>query len=181
MTFFEIIMTIINTLAVIAIPVVSVVVGHHLQNRAEKRKDKMNIFRCLMTYRATGWANPMAVDALNTIDIVFADSEAVCKQWHKLFEKYRPEIPYQDQYKEQCKLLELIANDLGYKDKITWDTIQSPYYPVGLSQQAERNTKYMEGQLAMAKIAEQFAQNLSFTQTSPIPSTPEKENKNGSN
>ena len=49
---FEIVMTIINTLAVVAVPVVSVMVGHHLQNRAEKRKDKMNIFQCLMTHRA---------------------------------------------------------------------------------------------------------------------------------
>ena len=181
MTSFEIIMTIINTLAVIAIPVVSVVVGHHLQNRAEKRKDKMNIFRCLMTYRATGWTNPMVVDALNSIDIVFSDSDDVCKQWHKLFDKYRPEITYQEQYKEQCKLLELSANDLGYKDKITWDTIQSPYYPVALSQQVEKTTKYMEGQLAMAKIAEQFAQNLSFNQNLPTSSTTEQENNNGSN
>ena len=36
---FEIVMTIINTLAVVAIPIVSVVVAHHLQNRAEKRKE----------------------------------------------------------------------------------------------------------------------------------------------
>ena len=69
---FEIIMTIINTLAVIAIPIVSVIVAHHLQDRSEKRKDKMRIFQCLMTLRATGWANPVAVDALNTIDIVFS-------------------------------------------------------------------------------------------------------------
>ena len=41
---FEIVMTIINTLAVVAIPIVSVVVAHHLQNRAEKRKDKLNVF-----------------------------------------------------------------------------------------------------------------------------------------
>ena len=40
-------------------------------------------------------------------------------------------------YKEQCKLLELMAKNLGYKKKITWDTIQNPYYPVGLSQQRE--------------------------------------------
>ena len=51
---FEIVMTIINTLAVVAIPIVSVVVAHHLQNRAEKRKDKLNVFKTLMMSR-TGW------------------------------------------------------------------------------------------------------------------------------
>ena len=47
---FEIVMTIINTLAVVAIPIVSVVVAHHLQNRAEKRKDKLNVFKTLIRY-----------------------------------------------------------------------------------------------------------------------------------
>ena len=178
---FEIVMTIINTLAVVAIPIVSVVVAHHLQDRSEKRKDKMRIFQCLMTLRATGWANPVAVDALNTIDIVFSDSDSVRNQWHKLYEKYRPEISYQEQYKEQCKLLELMANDLGYKDKITWDTIQSPYYPVVLSEQAEKNTEYMKGQLAWAKAVEQLAQNMPFAQNSTTPSTTDKEHTNGSN
>lgn len=178
---FEIIMTIINTLAVVAIPIVSVMVGHHLQNRSEKRKDKMNIFQCLMTHRATGWANPVAVDALNTIDIVFSDCETVCQQWHKLFDKYRPEIPYQEQYKEQCKLLELMAIDLGYKDKITWDTIQSPYYPVGLSQQAERNAEIVKGQLALAKATEQFVNSIQPNSPPTAVASTEKENTNVSN
>ena len=49
---FEIVMTIINTIAVVAIPIVSVVVAHHLQNRAEKRKDKLNVFKTLMMSRS---------------------------------------------------------------------------------------------------------------------------------
>ena len=60
---FEIVMTIINTLAVVAIPIVSVVVAHHLQNRAEKRKDKLNVFKTLMMSR-TGWTVE-SVRALN--------------------------------------------------------------------------------------------------------------------
>ncbi len=38
---------------------------------------------------------------------------------------------------EQYKLLEAIANSLGYKDKITWETIQNPYIPDGLRMQLE--------------------------------------------
>lgn len=30
-----------------------------------------------------------------------------------------------------------MANLLGYKDKITWETIQNPYVPVGMAQQIE--------------------------------------------
>ena len=67
---FEIVMTIINTLAVVAIPIVSVVGAHHLQNRAEKRKDKHNVIKTLKMSR-TGWTVE-SVRALNIIDIVFA-------------------------------------------------------------------------------------------------------------
>lgn len=28
-----------------------------------------------------------------------------------------------------------MANSLGYKDKVTWETIQNPYIPKGMSQQ----------------------------------------------
>ncbi len=179
MNTFQIIMSILNVIAVLVIPVVAVVVGQKLQEKAEKRKDKMNIFQCLMTRRTIGWANPDAVDALNTIDIVFSDSDAVCNQWHVLFDKYRPEIQRQEQYREECKLLELMANDLGYKDKITWETIQSPYYPIGLDQQIVRNTEILKGQEALAKAAGTFIQ--SFTAQSPIQKEEQQEDNTNAN
>lgn len=157
---FEIVVTILNLIALFFVPVVAVVVGQWLQGKTEKRKDKMKIFQCLMTHRTTGWASPDSVDALNSIDIIYADSNAVCEQWHKLYDKYRPEITRQEQYKEECKLLELMANDLGYKDRITWETIQSPYYPIGLNQQIERNTEILKGQEAWAKAVGPIAQLL---------------------
>lgn len=81
MSNFEKIMAIINVVAIIAIPIVAVFVGQCLQNKSEKRKDKMQIFQCLMTRRITGWAALEAVNALNSIDIVFSDCKAVRKQW----------------------------------------------------------------------------------------------------
>ena len=158
MTKFEIIMAIINVIAIIAIPIVAVFVGQFLQNKAEKRKDKMQIFQCLMTKRITGWAGLDAVNALNSIDIVFSDCEAVRKQWAVLLSKYRRDITAQEQYREQCKLLELMANDLGYKDKITWDIIQNPYYPEGLAKQIEINSQILDGQVAWANAAGQLSQ-----------------------
>ena len=158
MTKFEIIMAIINVIAIIAIPIVAVFVGQFLQNKAEKRKDKMQIFQCLMTKRITGWAGLDAVNALNSIDIVFSDCEAVRKQWAVLLSKYRHDITEQEQYREQCKLLELMANDLGYKDKITWDIIQNPYYPEGLAKQIEINSQILDGQVAWANAAGQLSQ-----------------------
>ena len=70
------IVSILNLIAIIVIPIVSVIVGQYLQNRAEKRKDKMQIFKTLMTSRVYGWTVE-SVHALNIIDVVFADDNAV--------------------------------------------------------------------------------------------------------
>ena len=158
MTKFEVIMAVINILAIIIIPIAAVFVSQRLQSKSEKRKDKMQIFQCLMTKRIIGWAGMDAVNALNTIDIVFSDCEPVRKQWAVLLSKYRRDVSAQEQYREQCKLLELMANDLGYKDKITWDIIQNPYYPEGLAKQIEINSQILDGQIAWANAAGQFSQ-----------------------
>ena len=160
MSTFEIIIAIINIIAIIIIPIFVVYLGRFLQDKSEKRKDKMQIFQYLMTKRNTGWAEVNAVNALNSIDIVYSDCEAVRKQWAVLLSKYRRDIPAQEQYREQCKLLELMANDLGYKDKITWDIIQNPYYPEGLAKQIEINSQILNGQVALANAAGQLSQMM---------------------
>lgn len=129
---------ILNLIAIFIIPVVAVIVGQHLQNRAEIRKDKMRIFKSLMTSRIYGWTQE-SVHCLNIIDIVFADDKKVRDAWKDLYDKYCVENPDETQIKKiqnaQCKLLETMANSLGYKDKVTWETIQNPYIPKGMSQQ----------------------------------------------
>lgn len=109
-------------------------------NRSEKRKDKMQIFKTLMTSRIYGWT-PDSVNALNIIDIVYSDDKKVRAAWKDLNDKFRVTNPDQQHLKKienaQYKLLETMANSLGYKDKITWETIQNPYVPVGMAQQIE--------------------------------------------
>ena len=134
---------ILNLIAIFIIPVVAVIVGQHLKNRAEIRKDKMHIFKVLMTSRIYGWTQE-SVHCLNIIDIVFADDKKVRDAWKDLYDKYCVENPDETQIKKiqnaQYKLLETMANSLGYKDKVTWETIQNPYIPKGMLQQInERN------------------------------------------
>jgi len=45
MTAFEKIVAVLNLIAVLLIPVVAVIVGQYLQERVQKRKDKMQIFQ----------------------------------------------------------------------------------------------------------------------------------------
>lgn len=64
MTCFETIMAVLNLVAIVGIPILAVVIGQYLQNRAEKRKDRMQIFCTLMTSRIYGWTVD-SVHALN--------------------------------------------------------------------------------------------------------------------
>lgn len=59
---------ILNLIAIIAGPVIAVFIGQHLQNYSERRKDKMSIFRILMTVRLYGWTTD-SVYVLNSIDL----------------------------------------------------------------------------------------------------------------
>ena len=160
---FEIIMTIINAIAVITIPIIAVIIGQYLQNRSEKRKDKLFIFKTLMISR-NGWT-PESVRALNIIDIVFADDKNVRARWKEYYDKLCVENPTETELKKiktaQDKLLEAMAVSLGYKDKVTWETIQNPYIPKGMVDAEQMQREYQNGQLAMAKIAEQVNVALS--------------------
>ena len=131
---------ILNLIAIIVIPIVAVLIGQHLQNRAEIRKDNMHIFKVLMTSRIYGWTQE-SVHCLNIIDIVFSDDENVRNAWKDLYDKYCVQNPDETQLKKiqnaQYKVLDTMANSLGYKDKVTWETIQNPYIPEGLRRQQQ--------------------------------------------
>lgn len=154
------ILTIMNIIAVIISPIVAVVIGQWLQEKNQKRKDKMEIFQCLMTHRATGWSHIECVNALNSIDIVFGDSGQVRQQWKLLLGKLMPGVPPQEFLREQCKLLEIMANDLGYQKIITWESIQNPYYPQWLVDAMERNSVISNGQIEWAKSAAKLSELL---------------------
>lgn len=105
-------MEIINLIALIVVPIAAVYIGQKLQDREQKRKDKIQIFKILMTSRIYGWTND-SVQAMNLIDVVFADDKDVCNQWKVCFDKMRIENPTEtDLLKmktEKEKLLEKMA------------------------------------------------------------------------
>ncbi|EOT24601.1 hypothetical protein C805_02813 [Eubacterium sp. 14-2] len=130
-----------NLIAIIVIPIAAVLIGQHLQNKAEIRKDKIQIFKILMTSRIYGWTQE-SVHCLNIIDIVFSDDKKVRTVWKDLYDKYCIQNPDEAQLKKiqnaQYKLLETMAESLGYKNKVTWETIQNPYIPKGMTDQWQK-------------------------------------------
>ena len=142
-------MEIINIIALIIIPVIAVVIGQKLQVCSQKRNDKMQIFKTLMTSRIFGWTNESVQD-MYLIDVVLADDKAVRKQWKICFDKMCVENPTDiDLSKiklEREKLLEAMAKSLGYKDIITWESIQNPYIPKGMTDLMAQQQAYQNNQ-----------------------------------
>ena len=126
---------IINIIALIVIPIFSVLLGQYLQRQAKKREDKLSIFKSLMTSRIYGWTVD-SVHALNLIDVVFAKDKKVIAQWKiaqdKLFVENPTETELRKIKQEKDKLLKFMAESLGYK--IDLETFQNPYIPIGLTE-----------------------------------------------
>lgn len=143
-------------MALIFIPIAVVYISQRLQKNAEIREDKMNIFKTLMASR-DNW-NLESVRALNIIDVVFSDDDTVKDAWKNYYDKVCIENPTDADLKKvktaQYKLLETMANSLGYKDKVTWETIQNPYFPRGLAEQQLLQQEYQSRQINLTKVAE---------------------------
>ena len=152
------IFTIINTIAIIVIPIVAVLIGQWLQKKEKQRDDKMQIFRILMTYRFYGWTNE-SVYALNIIDIVFSKDKKVLEQWKIYKDRLTIENPTDTDMKkieiEKYKLLEIMAKSLNYD--ISWETLQNPYLPQGMVNNMLKQQNY---QNAQTEVMEKFMELL---------------------
>ena len=146
---------IMNFVALLFSPLISTIIGSRLQEQREKRRDKMQIFKVLMTSRVYGITYEN-INALNTIDIVFSDDENVRTAWKELYEKYAIENPSELQLesikKARDKLIEVVAISLGYKDIITWECIQNPYIPKGLVANQKNQEELQKGMLEALKL-----------------------------
>ena len=141
-------MNIINLIALIVVPILAVIIGQKLQDRAQKRNDKIQIFKILMMSRIYGWTTE-SVQAMNLIEIVFADELCVENPTETELQKIK---------KEDEKLLETMAKSLGYKN-ITLATIQSPYIPKGMTEQRVQQQKYQNDQSVIMEQMKRIMQS----------------------
>jgi hypothetical protein len=163
------VLNIINIIAIIVIPILAVLIGQWLQNRSEKRKDKMRVFTHLMSYRAFGYVDQYSVNFFNSVPIVFYDDKDVIEKYNVYLKSLNIKQEDMEQKKKEIednktKMLEAMAKSLKYKN-ISWDTIQNPYIPVGLLTQIEQENIYKKGQLEIAKV---------FTQMTDVNTSMEK-------
>ena len=127
---------ILNLIALVVIPIGAVLIGRWLQDRSEKRRDKMNVFQAVMTFRY-GWSKE-GVEALNIIPVVYCqrNDKEVRECWKRYYDFLCIQNPDGMQIKHRndalCRLIESMAKVLGYKKVLTWEEIQNPYIPVGM-------------------------------------------------
>lgn len=154
----------INIIALILGPILAVFVGQFLQNRTKKREDKMALFTTIMASRVYGWT-PDSVHALNTVEIIFSDSSSVIDQWKIYYDKLCIQSPDAAELKkietEHTKLLLEMAKALGYKDKVTWETIQNPYIPAGMVNSINTQNESMRNYAELLRKANGAFSNLS--------------------
>lgn len=104
------------------------------QNKSQIKQEKIRIFKILMSTRYDISVEE-SVSALNMIDVVFYKSPKVRTVWREFNDVTKqPEsnTKTQDISDKHLRLLEVIAEDIGYKE-IRWEDIKQYYYPVGLS------------------------------------------------
>lgn len=150
------VLNIINVVAIIVIPILGVIVGQKLQDRSEKRKDKMRVFSHLMSYRSFDYIDQISVNVFNSVPIVFNDDKDVIEKYNTYLKSMNitPEEMTQKRKEiddNKTKMLEAMAKALKYKN-INWELIQNPYIPVGLLNHIQQENIFKQGQVSLAKM-----------------------------
>ena len=146
----------INLVAIIVIPILAVIIGKYLQDRSEKRKDKMRVFTHLMSYRSFGYIDQYSVNIFNSVPIIFYDDKEVIEKYNSYLKSLNikpddAQIKQKEIEDNKTKMLEAMAKALKYKN-INWELIQNPYIPKGLLDQIDAENTYKRGQVEFAKI-----------------------------
>lgn len=150
----QIIIAVINIIAIVVSPIIALLISNKIQNDKDKRNDKLWILKILMMQRVST-QDISYVNALNLIDLVFVDSKPVRDAYAVLYSEYaKNEVDFSAERisRAKTKLIEMIVNDIGYKDKITWDNIQQPYGPKWLLEEIDKKNQLMNAQIDMANM-----------------------------
>lgn len=147
------------------------------EKEQERRRVKLNVFGQLMQERAS-LTSLMAVQALNLIDIAFADCRPVREAWAELYQGFSasPLPPAHVREERLRKLLGAMASDLGLGDSLRLDDFARVYYPVVLAEEEEIRHKERKARLLQLTRTEGPSANVavstSSAASSPYPPPP---------
>jgi len=109
----------------------SVLISLWYQNRKQKLDAKEGLFKTLMVHRRFGTPHYDAVNALNLIDLVFADNDKIVALWHRYHDAIcQPQVNWAVAYHDYLDMLSEMAKELGYKT-LSQTAIDKCYTPLG--------------------------------------------------
>lgn len=140
---------IIDVIAVLISPIIAVLISLWVTEHLQKRRDRLDIFKVLMMTRENNCTLDF-VKSVNAIDVVFHNRAKVRNAWKELYDSYNATDPdLQKIIDNHTNLLEVMANELGYKDQITWKNITNSYTPKWLLQERQNESDFKKMQLQL--------------------------------
>ncbi len=147
-------MAVLTLFALVFGPIIAVCITLWWQDRKEKRDAKRNLFMTLMAHRK-GTPSYELVNALNLIDVVFADDDNVVKLWHELYALYSNPTPSEAQNHKYIDLLSAMATALGFS-KLSQTDIDKFYFPTAHGKQLEAQIEWQTEWLRVLKKTDPF-------------------------
>lgn len=148
-------MEVISIIAIVASPLVAVLVSVRLQDRKERRQQQLWTLSTLIANRSDP-LNPDNIRALNLIDLVFHDKSRVRQLWREYYEMLNNAglnnpVGWQQRSDKNIELITEMARDLGYGKAISHLDVGRVYRPVGVWEQLEKNREVQEEFLRVLK------------------------------
>lgn len=129
----------ITGIAIVAGPLAGVLFTLWFQSRKEKNDAKHQLFLALMAERKAPLVTAQVAQALNKIDVVFANSTKVKSCWHEYYALLH-QAPSELRVHKWLELLTLMSQELGYKQLSQLD-LDKFYVPQGHVDDAEFRRK----------------------------------------
>ncbi len=139
-------------IAIVLGPLAGVVFTLWFQARKEKRDAKLSLFLALMAERKALVVSAQVAQALNKIDVVFADVDKVKKLWHEYYALLH-QPPGEPRSHKWLELLAAMAEELGFGTLSQLD-LDKFYVPQGHVDDAD----------FQLKVAQQWARVLENTE-----------------
>ena len=145
--------------ALLAGPVIAVWWTLFHQDRKERRAAKERLFITLMAHRRSNPISKEWAQALNVIDVVYADDASIVAKWHSLYMVLNTApLNYNNFLHGHLELLSEMARVLGYKN-IQQTDIDKFYVPDVHTKQAEKQAETQTELLRVLKSSHSFSRS----------------------
>ncbi len=149
-----------NILAIVAViigPLAAVLITLWHQDRTQKMDAQSKLFLALMAHRKALPPNPEWVNALNVIDVVFANHPNIIDLWHDFYNLLSGDWEKNQQQRDHkyLELLSAMARVLGYRSLSQID-IDKFYIPRAYGDQYETNVKVQKEWLRVLENSARF-------------------------